>query len=543
MSSPTGDSDAEPELDLSADATPLDEPPGVDQLDEAPQDATGDVIADRPVDLDPGEMDLGSPTDIGSDAPMDTGAELAFDLLTEPDIPPPDPLDIRPCEAGTCWATSIQPTYCGSDAVHENYSTGRYNVHTFSSVAFEGTVNQISLTRTGGVWQPAIIVHDSDGTALSDGLIGLQRPGLRVEIVFDGVTGDEANVLITTDTDRDISIFVTGWEVVDSGFVDFLPTDAKYHLHASIQCEDDRDLTAPPNTISGEQVVDEGTIEGITIGSGSTWGIAYRVDAMVSEHIGFRLDFSPSSADVDFELLGWDGREVVSMGLTSGGSGLRVIAAYDPFGNHTFWVRARGNTSTGDLQITRTPLHPGPCVTGCDQLIQLPVPVDPFRQGFDMAGSFIFREQFGRLELIMALLQAGYRVAEAGYGPFEVQDLSNWDGSQPCCHETHTGGFHVDTSVLNTAGDALWYNPGGNFGDEPIALLLAGLFESGPYETGTHAEIILDSGFHDDVRAGADALLERGEITAEIHALFAADLGLIYHYPSHAGHLHIRIDR
>ena len=482
--------------------------------------------------------------DAGADAVDDTGladagpdADDAGDA-TDADTGNPTPMDIQPCDAADCWDTTLVAPICGTNAIDENFSTERYNVHDFEINLQSLGANRITLNRNEGAWTPTLLLRQDDGTMLFDGTIGLVDGDVEVLLVEETDTTVEIEVL--TDVDRVASLFVTSAEVAASSFADAMPAEATYTLTQQVVCDDPPGVLAPEGALTGETTIDATD----TIAVGPEWGDPIRVDAAQSEHIGFRLDFSPEGGAVDFELLMWDGTEAVSIGYTNAGPGLRVIAAYDPFGARTFWVRARGEVGTVDLSIARTPVAPGPeCNADCARLLQLPEPVDANRQGFDMAPGNNYREQFARRELLMAIFHAGFRVADAGYGPFTVQDLSNWDGSRPPGHETHNDGFHADISLLRADGSMTWVDPGEEFGDVPMAYMLAGFFEAGPFDTGNPAEVILDSEFHDDVDAGGDILLGQGEITEQTRALMDSTRGLIYHYQGHADHIHVRIDR
>jgi hypothetical protein len=261
------------------------------------------------------------------------------------------------------------------------------------------------------------------------------------------------------------------------------------------------------------------------------------------------------------ELLAWDGAEPTSLAVTNAPAGLRFLAGFDPFGARTFWVRARGGASPGELTVTRTPIEDGPeCLVSCDLLLQLPIPIDPARQGFARRGhDLVYSEQFGRKELLMAIFHAGHRIVESGIAdPFTLGDLSRWDGEVWSEHETHEGGFHADLSLYDASGEAVWailcdpdpaYSerqciPGtvSNFGAEPMALLIAALFESGLFEGRAEAGIIMDQAYHAAVEAGADDLLAAGDITPDIRAMFEPATGLVYHAQPHHHHIHVRVD-
>ena len=159
----------------------------------------------------------------GSDAGADAG-------------PPPAPGSFEPCGPGQCWDTSAGLSRCGDATVDEDYSTGNFNVHRFATTLYADSVTTVTLTRTGGSWQPAIGVVQSDGTVLYDGTVGLQQGGLTTTSVENGKTGAVARVAFDAQASRSVDVFVTGWSVIDSGFVDFLPMDATYELVIDSEC-------------------------------------------------------------------------------------------------------------------------------------------------------------------------------------------------------------------------------------------------------------------------------------------------------------------
>jgi len=191
---------------------------------DAVLDADGGAGEDREADSEAGGDDGSGVESDGDVSDADAGE------------PPPVPEDYRPCEAGVCWDTSANLWRCGSGGIDQDFSSGSYNVHDYASRVYAGALNTITVDRSAGAWQPAIIVAEEDGTVLSDGLLGLIRPGLGVSVVSDGTTGERARVDIDTGADLSVHIFVTGWEVVRSGFIDFLPRDAAYALTVENNC-------------------------------------------------------------------------------------------------------------------------------------------------------------------------------------------------------------------------------------------------------------------------------------------------------------------
>jgi hypothetical protein len=194
-----------------------------------------DAAEDGPVEQPDAVADPGMDPDAADpDADGGPDADVPDDGVT--DEPLPEPEQLRPCENGSCWDTDAIPARCRETTVNEDFSSGRYNVHAYGSTLFGGSDTAVTLTRTGGAWQPAIIVAEGD-LVIYDGAVGLVREGLSVTRETDGTSGDEARVLFTTDRDLHVTIHVTGWEVVESDFVDFLPTDATYRLLLENVCD------------------------------------------------------------------------------------------------------------------------------------------------------------------------------------------------------------------------------------------------------------------------------------------------------------------
>lgn len=195
---------------------------------------TGDAGGENTEDsgLDAGNADAGHPDGGSSDAsPAEDGGG-------DPDGGQPiQPEDRRPCESGTCWTNDASLWRCGSFTVDEDFSSGKYNVHEYHSGIWTGAPTRIALDRTGGTWQPALIVSDAaDGAVLFDGSVGIKRMGLEVNAVLDGRSGARAEVEISSGTDFSVIVYVTGWEVVLGGFADFLPTSAAYGLSIENDC-------------------------------------------------------------------------------------------------------------------------------------------------------------------------------------------------------------------------------------------------------------------------------------------------------------------
>lgn len=171
------------------------------------------------------------PTDaaVTDDAGPDAAAPDAGD-------PPPEPEPREPCTNGTCWETRAPAMGCSPFVLAEDFSSGNYNVHRYATTIWGGVETMIHLERTGGTFQPAIIIVGEDGTTLYDGAVGRVEGGLTVTPEHDGMTGAIARVVIASDQTVSVYVFVTGWSVVDSDFVPFLPQNVTYDLVIEGNC-------------------------------------------------------------------------------------------------------------------------------------------------------------------------------------------------------------------------------------------------------------------------------------------------------------------
>ncbi len=459
--------------------------------------------------------------------------------------PPPVPDPIAPCAAGKCWQTELWPNACSFATNDEDFSSGKYNVHAYATRVHGGSEMNLSLTNTGGTWQPALVLAKQDGTVVYDGDTGLVEPGMTVTTVVDGKTGGTAHFKVESATTWDGTLFVTSWGAIGSGFAEMLPTTATYHLETESVCAPSQpgEGTAPPGAVSGEQALGGGQV---SVSTSTAQGTAYRVDAKKGEHIGFRYDFTPTGADVVMEVLRWNGTAAVSMAKTDSGTGLRVLATLDSEGDRTFWVRLYGATSTGTLEAKRTPFEEGiHCNSDCERLLQFPLPIETTREGYDLSGA-TYREQFGRRDLLMFTRYAGRAVAAAKQQPFSIHDLSNWDGTAPGGHASHDGGKDVDYSIYTASGQPTWSPvctwdaekncvPGTvkNFGAVHMARLLSAVVES---ERVQYA--FLDDELRPLVISAAEGLVTQGELKASVIPLLKDALT---HWPKHNDHVHVRV--
>jgi len=237
---------------------------------------------------------------------------------------------------------------------------------------------------------------------------------------------------------------------------------------ASADTAPDPDTALPPAdtkvdvpAIPGERTPMDGA-NAIAIAAGGE--LVFRVAAPKGTHFGFELTFADTTDDPVMQLDRWNGTAVVKLGHTDAGRGLRVLAALDGDNDAIYWVRITSPTAfEGTLKITRTPFTEGlSCAADCAKLLQLPLPNDPARDGYDNDSSTVYRYQFGRRDLVMFLREASRRLAKAGRAPVIPQDLSQWNGETPGAdvgalrHASHQRGKDVDISLYGKDGKAPW---------------------------------------------------------------------------------------
>ena len=231
--------------------------------------AVGDAASGQLADVRPSmdaqpSPDLDEPADVEQPVDVERPAEVEqpVDTWVAPDItedaeePAPQPDPVTPCASASCWATSLQPQACSLATKNEDYSSGKYNVHHYASVAHPGAETTIRVERTAGQWQPAILVTRKDGSTLSDGELGATAAGVQVTVIKTGQAGGVAEVVIQTDEALGLDVFVTGWSVVDSSYGVFLGQDSKYTLLIDNLCDGQPALDCSGPIVNGNPVAE-----------------------------------------------------------------------------------------------------------------------------------------------------------------------------------------------------------------------------------------------------------------------------------------------
>lgn len=315
---------------------------------------------------------------------------------------------------------------------------------------------------------------------------------------------------------------------------------------------------APTDAVPGETLVESGALP-VHVPAGGE--VVLRIDALPTEHVTFFASFTPTDADLELDVLRWDGADALPLGTTDAGRGLRTLAVFDPSGPRTFWARLRGTgTAAVDatLTITRVPFADGAtCPSDCAHLLQLPLPNDPLVDGYDHTASTIFRYQYGRRDLVMFIRHAGQAMRAIGLAPFVPEDLSQWDGQTPGTdvgaprHASHQRGKDVDLSLYGLDGQSMWRSycttEQTADGRECVAGTESGLdgvanarFFADFFATGRVTMCFLDRELHPTVFAGLDTAVSAGEIPVSLSGLFTDGVH-IQHWPNHDNHIHVRV--
>jgi hypothetical protein len=239
---------------------------------------------------------------------------------------------------------------------------------------------------------------------------------------------------------------------------------------------------------------------------------------------------------------------------------LRHLAALDPAGARTYWVRLSSAVAAqGKLTVTRSAWKDGPrCDNDCARLMQMPLPNDPAIDGYTTDDGTIFRYWFGRRDIVMMVRYAARERARAGKRPFIPHDFSQWDGMTPGVdvgaprHVSHQRGKDVDLTIYGLDGIAPWRSyctirltsdgqhecvPGSrkNFDGYETAREVASCFQSGRVTMS-----FLDRELIPAVRTGATAAADAGLIPRDLLPLYS-DGKHIQHWPNHDDHIHVRV--
>lgn len=135
------------------------------------------------------------------------------------------------------WRTSLTSRSCAVASVDEDFASGRYNVHRWGVTLREGGPVSVRVDRAFGTWEPAFFVLDGSGQLIYAGDAEAGYAGVEVEVVRSGRQSDFAEVVLRSDANREVYVYLTSWASVDAGLSSGLPTSAKYRLYATQSCE------------------------------------------------------------------------------------------------------------------------------------------------------------------------------------------------------------------------------------------------------------------------------------------------------------------
>ncbi len=183
------------------------------------------------------DTEASTPQDGGAGAGGGTGGTAAADAgwpdAESTSDAKPTTTAYDPCGTEPCWTA---PTLggCGSTKVNEDFASGPYGVHHYLVMAPANVEFEISVTRTAGNWQPALILHDEQGTTVYDGTQAHSTAGLEVTTL--AAQPDADAVRIRPAERRHLGLYMTGDGAIANGFSAALPKDAEYTLQAVASC-------------------------------------------------------------------------------------------------------------------------------------------------------------------------------------------------------------------------------------------------------------------------------------------------------------------
>lgn len=189
---------------------------------------------------DSGSGPAASASDAGSDTSVwpDAGSP-GDDAATPPPDAGPAPDSIDACDAGTCWTAPALGGVCGSRSVDEDFASGLYSAHRYLVIAPAGIDVELSLSATGGAWDPVLVVHDERGVTLHDGTLSRSRAGLEL-------TADANTLRVRAAEHTHLGVYLTDRAVLEAGFQTMVPSDAEYTFEVSVDC-----APAPPLEVRG----------------------------------------------------------------------------------------------------------------------------------------------------------------------------------------------------------------------------------------------------------------------------------------------------
>lgn len=151
-----------------------------------------------------------------------------------------------PCSTASCWNPTATFTSCGGYTKSEDFSSGAYGVHRYWAHLYPGGVTTITLSRTSGTFNPALLVSDRSGRLVYGGEVAALHPSVQIVSARPGRGDTAASVALSAANDLDVYVYVTDWAVLDASFTGRVSTSAHYTLTATEDCAS----TMPPPVMS-----------------------------------------------------------------------------------------------------------------------------------------------------------------------------------------------------------------------------------------------------------------------------------------------------
>jgi len=144
--------------------------------------------------------------------------------------------ELWPCWMASCWNPTTEAPRCGARTIAENFSSGRFSVHRWRMRLEPGGPVTLTLRRTAGSFDPALVVADYAGRLVSAGEVADLHASVRVLATDSGRSGAPASVTLETPSAIDVFVYVTGWSILDAGFGGRLGRDVRYELGLTQRC-------------------------------------------------------------------------------------------------------------------------------------------------------------------------------------------------------------------------------------------------------------------------------------------------------------------
>lgn len=144
---------------------------------------------------------------------------------------------INPCQNALCWqnAPSLNAN-CGQNYNSEDFSSGKYNVHRYPFTTPKNVTVELTLARTAGIFEPAIIIHNTTGVTLYDGIKASSGTQLTITALNSGQGANIAKVRLKASATIQLYVFITSWATIYGKFSTTIPKTVKYTLTVFADC-------------------------------------------------------------------------------------------------------------------------------------------------------------------------------------------------------------------------------------------------------------------------------------------------------------------